>query len=106
METGKRKQFRRFRHLLEIPIPIHQCDLLSGPDRSLLDTSDGDPPDIVIPVHTADQHLKGGDRKSTRLNSSHVAISYAVFCLKKKTKHTKRSCHGIQKSDHKKWEQC
>src|SRR5690625_3209697 len=29
----------------------------------------------------------GGDRKSTRLNSSHVAISYAVFCLKTK-KHT------------------
>src|SRR5207253_3752018 len=28
----------------------------------------------------------GQDRKSTRLNSSHVAISYAVFCLKKKTK--------------------
>src|SRR5437870_13828398 len=27
-----------------------------------------------------------GDRKSTRLNSSHVAISYAVFCLKKKIK--------------------
>src|SRR5690625_6454598 len=27
------------------------------------------------------------DRKSTRLNSSHVAISYAVFCLKKKTKY-------------------
>src|SRR5256885_12630838 len=29
----------------------------------------------------------GGDRKSTRLNSSHLVISYAVFCLKKK-KHT------------------
>src|SRR5690625_6534818 len=28
-----------------------------------------------------------GDRKSTRLNSSHVAISYAVFCLKKKKKY-------------------
>src|SRR5690625_6462908 len=28
------------------------------------------------------------DRKSTRLNSSHVAISYAVFCLKKKTRQT------------------
>src|SRR5437870_11572241 len=27
---------------------------------------------------------RGRDRKSTRLNSSHVAISYAVFCLKKK----------------------
>src|SRR5699024_9705262 len=31
-------------------------------------------------------HLQLGDRKSTRLNSSHVSISYAVFCLKKKTK--------------------
>src|SRR5246127_5936252 len=29
------------------------------------------------------------DRKSTRLNSSHSQISYAVFCLKKKIKHTK-----------------
>src|SRR5438034_6668186 len=29
-----------------------------------------------------------GDRKSTRLNSSHTVISYAVFCLKKKTKQT------------------
>src|SRR5439155_2500390 len=28
--------------------------------------------------------IENGDRKSTRLNSSHVAISYAVFCLKKK----------------------
>src|SRR5438874_8706686 len=30
--------------------------------------------------------LQEGDRKSTRLNSSHVEISYAVFCLKKKKK--------------------
>src|SRR5437868_10939872 len=30
-------------------------------------------------------HTYRGDRKSTRLNSSHVSISYAVFCLKKKT---------------------
>src|SRR5262245_64146764 len=29
------------------------------------------------------------DRKSTRLNSSHLGISYAVFCLKKKTKNIK-----------------
>src|SRR5258708_18079924 len=29
--------------------------------------------------------LSGGDRKSTRLNSSHQIISYAVFCLKKKS---------------------
>src|SRR5437762_14289263 len=32
----------------------------------------------------------GGDRKSTRLNSSHRCISYAVFCLKKKKKKKKR----------------
>src|SRR5439155_27308714 len=31
-----------------------------------------------------DAAARPGDRKSTRLNSSHVAISYAVFCLKKK----------------------
>src|SRR5256885_12694472 len=32
-----------------------------------------------------------GDRKSTRLNSSHLVISYAVFCLKKKKTHTLHS---------------
>src|SRR5207248_10596884 len=32
-----------------------------------------------------DRELVGQDRKSTRLNSSHRTISYAVFCLKKKT---------------------
>src|SRR2546422_1938011 len=32
---------------------------------------------------------RGRDRKSTRLNSSHGYISYAVFCLKKKKKHNK-----------------
>src|SRR5690625_6072658 len=34
------------------------------------------------------------DRKSTRLNSSHVAISYAVFCLKKKKTRTHRTASG------------
>src|SRR3712207_8601620 len=33
------------------------------------------------------------DRKSTRLNSSHANISYAVFCLKKKTKHFLKHTH-------------
>src|SRR5699024_11617898 len=36
------------------------------------------------------------DRKSTRLNSSHVSISYAVFCLKKKNTNTTYSRHGQQ----------
>src|SRR2546427_4181005 len=34
----------------------------------------------------SDEHLASLDRKSTRLNSSHSQISYAVFCLKKKKK--------------------
>src|SRR3712207_8427755 len=52
----------------------------------------------VVPValaHRAGQPLVVGlcgDRKSTRLNSSHANISYAVFCLKKK-KSTIISCH-------------
>src|SRR5262245_12643861 len=33
--------------------------------------------------------VSGSDRKSTRLNSSHLGISYAVFCLKKKTEHSR-----------------
>src|SRR5256885_4454000 len=32
-----------------------------------------------------ERNVDGQDRKSTRLNSSHLVISYAVFCLKKKT---------------------
>src|SRR2546422_2906787 len=39
------------------------------------------PPDLRVPPPGADR-----DRKSTRLNSSHGYISYAVFCLKKKKK--------------------
>src|SRR5439155_8431750 len=42
----------------------------------------------VKPQPPADNPL---DRKSTRLNSSHVAISYAVFCLKKKNRERRAS---------------
>ena len=41
---------------------------------------------------TAENELFGPDRKSTRLNSSHKPISYAVFCLKKKTSSTLQTC--------------
>src|SRR2546426_9072340 len=51
---------------------------------------------VQIPAAVVDHHALGparrarrvvdGDRKSTRLNSSHLVISYAVFCLKKKKK--------------------
>src|SRR5438876_8365279 len=43
------------------------------------------PKDPDVP---AEQREAERDRKSTRLNSSHPSISYAVFCLKKKTTHT------------------
>src|SRR5438067_9104581 len=42
----------------------------------------GEPFKLVARARRGDD----GDRKSTRLNSSHVSISYAVFCLKKKKK--------------------
>src|SRR3712207_7040402 len=38
--------------------------------------------------------LRAADRKSTRLNSSHANISYAVFCLKKKNKNTNNLAVG------------
>src|SRR3712207_7168040 len=39
---------------------------------------------IEDPLSEQEGHEHAGDRKSTRLNSSHANISYAVFCLKKK----------------------
>src|SRR5690554_7675246 len=40
-------------------------------------------------------NVQGVDRKSTRLNSSHVRISYAVFCLKKKINHSNMTAYQI-----------
>src|SRR2546430_6862337 len=42
---------------------------------------------VAAAVALAAANAIGTDRKSTRLNSSHSQISYAVFCLKKKKKH-------------------
>src|SRR5256885_6702046 len=39
---------------------------------------------IISVVDLQEERVLRGDRKSTRLNSSHLVISYAVFCLKKK----------------------
>src|SRR5438874_5903469 len=63
---------------------------------------------ITIPMLTAGNwsgmglHLRGNseDRKSTRLNSSHVEISYAVFCLKKKKLKNTRSPHALHNHTH------
>src|SRR2546426_5887807 len=44
-------------------------------------------PQAESPLATRLELLRNTDRKSTRLNSSHLVISYAVFCLKKKNRH-------------------
>src|SRR2546422_7457021 len=45
------------------------------------------------------QELRRRDRKSTRLNSSHGYISYAVFCLKKKKETSSRAAASQQRND-------
>src|SRR6266480_7429629 len=54
-----------------------------------------------VPAHALE--LLQADRKSTRLNSSHMSISYAVFCLKKKKK--KKLSNEKNKKNHKKKQQ-
>src|SRR3712207_8358148 len=46
-------------------------------------------------VAEIDHRITVGDRKSTRLNSSHANISYAVFCLKKKKTFMHSICHNL-----------
>src|SRR3712207_8924537 len=46
---------------------------------------------LALQKHTTRSISDAGDRKSTRLNSSHANISYAVFCLKKKKRNNKSS---------------
>src|SRR3712207_8168131 len=54
------------------------------PRRVRLDRGRGGEPDPRGPGPPRQELQDGEDRKSTRLNSSHANISYAVFCLKKK----------------------
>src|SRR5438552_19114322 len=68
----------------------HHRDLHSFPTRRSSDLSPTAPircrDGIVSPMSVLRITCSLGDRKSTRLNSSHQIISYAVFCLKKKKK--------------------
>src|SRR5690606_10748349 len=74
-------------------------DAAEGGAETTTDAGGGDAPDagdltigVAMPTQTSERWIADGnavqsqleDRKSTRLNSSHVKISYAVFCLKKK----------------------
>src|SRR5690625_6730693 len=51
---------------------------------------------FLSPNFSISSNVYPPDRKSTRLNSSHVAISYAVFCLKKKKKQVSDQEHCCQ----------
>src|SRR5258708_18375597 len=70
--TGQRSQAEKFDNV-ERELPLYDRDIT---------------PDAIAIIQR--------DRKSTRLNSSHQIISYAVFCLKKKNK---RTCFGPAHAD-------
>ena len=63
-------------------------------DTILLDL-DGTLLDLNFDLHFWLEYLPLVDRKSTRLNSSHVVISYAVFCLKKKKKKKRKFIENL-----------
>src|SRR5207253_8168614 len=75
-----------------------QINALTSTSQALIDTVLANTQAVV--QNSASQ--KPPDRKSTRLNSSHVAISYAVFCLKKKKKKKKRNKRQKKKKKKKK----
>src|SRR5256885_3862803 len=65
------------------PIAPRQCTRSSVHTLPEAPGANGQPPS---PPMEASKFVTPQDRKSTRLNSSHLVISYAVFCLKKKKK--------------------
>src|SRR3712207_8121637 len=85
--------FRSLEHHRDVPVArrlLGDVDL-ADPDRAvadLLETGDHPQHGRLAATRRTDEHAQRAvDRKSTRLNSSHANISYAVFCLKKKKYH-------------------
>src|SRR5438045_6704243 len=79
--------FRSDKRIVHGPVFLRHLDPLEPGGKSLGDVL-LDEPFLVDagrePLHRDRPRLDVRDRKSTRLNSSHLGISYAVFCLKKK----------------------
>src|SRR5690625_7048603 len=73
---------------VNVPVPLYCIDIgpnltLTVPEKSSPSTDSTAAPGKHSPTSCRSFNSFQVDRKSTRLNSSHVAISYAVFCLKK-----------------------
>src|SRR5690348_17437549 len=76
---GDELRHRRHRHALADGEPDRRAEHHAGGDPAVGD-------DLLVEQRADDGEQQ--DRKSTRLNSSHPSISYAVFCLKKKKQKT------------------
>src|SRR2546427_6573942 len=80
-----------FRSISEIALANSECHL---------DAAHPTADEVIASALTAREidvleAMAKGDRKSTRLNSSHSQISYAVFCLKKKKNYNKSAAHKM-----------
>src|SRR3712207_7021280 len=79
-----------------LPICVSSSSIRSSSPRARITTASSPNSRLVRsvasaasdPLDTSESVEVDGDRKSTRLNSSHANISYAVFCLKKKKRET------------------
>src|SRR5437899_7119139 len=87
------------------PRDLHSFPTRRSSDLRLVDGVGGLAPGLLsAPAQVPGEGLqlralaRGEDRKSTRLNSSHLGISYAVFCLKKKNtkRNSARSCESVE----------
>src|SRR6266446_7745693 len=81
---------------------VHRANIVTAKDMLFTSAEGGNEDDgrgtraLTLPdqrcgfeaIHYRHHDVQQEDRKSTRLNSSHLVISYAVFCLKKKKKKT------------------
>src|SRR5690625_6279923 len=84
---GLQKKFGKFQALSDVTFRVGAGEVVGfiGPNGAGKSTTVR----VLLGIIKRDAGIAeifGKDRKSTRLNSSHVAISYAVFCLKKKTR--------------------
>src|SRR5437763_9971579 len=102
--SDPRRRALRFLFLKTPPPPISTLFPYTTLFRSRVDDRDGGPWRVlegakrpvpgVVPLQVPGRRT-ARDRKSTRLNSSHRCISYAVFCLKKKNLSHERNQHRV-----------